>query len=84
MVGFFGLIIAHEDSDGDGILDDGDYSGFVGDNPCLGGATQLCDDNCPSMIKYANQEDVDSNGVGDACEGAITDCDRTHISGLLG
>lgn len=53
--------------DGDGILDDGDDSGAIDDNPCTGGTTQGCDDNCrfePNPL----QEDTDGEGTGDACE----------------
>ncbi len=35
------------DTDGDGVNDDGDSSGIVGDNPCEGGDTESCDDKCP-------------------------------------
>ncbi|MCX5904108.1 MAG: DUF1566 domain-containing protein [Proteobacteria bacterium] len=57
------------DSDGDGICDDGDASGVVGDNPCRGGNTVFCDDNCRTTAN-ANQADSDNDGIGDAC--AIT------------
>jgi hypothetical protein len=49
------------DRDGDGI-DQGD-----GSNPCTGGNTAGCDDNCP-FVANPGQEDADSNGVGDVCE----------------
>jgi len=55
------------DDDDDGILDDGDGSGTPGDQPCTGGATTNCDDNC-RVVANANQADTDSDGVGDACE----------------
>jgi hypothetical protein len=55
------------DSDGDGILDDGDGSGVVGDNPCTGGNTIDCDDNCIDTPN-ADQSDIDSDGVGDVCD----------------
>lgn len=55
------------DSDGDGILDDGDNSGMPGDNPCTGGETAQCDDNSPSNYN-PGQEDADNDGVGDACD----------------
>jgi parallel beta-helix repeat protein len=34
------------DADYDGVKDDGDGSGIADDNPCTGGQTQNCDDNC--------------------------------------
>jgi len=43
------------DSDKDGILDDGDGSGDPTDNPCAGGDTTNCDDNC--WKPNPNQED---------------------------
>ena len=55
------------DQDGDAIPDDGDGSGVVGDNPCTGGATTGCDDNCVGALN-ADQADMDVDGVGDACD----------------
>ena len=59
--------VCDPDRDGDGILEDGDASGTAGDNPCTGGVTVNCDDNCPNVAN-ANQADADANGIGDACQ----------------
>ncbi|UCF67727.1 MAG: thrombospondin type 3 repeat-containing protein, partial [Acidobacteriota bacterium] len=63
------------DADGDGILEDGDTSGTPGDNPCTGGQTSGCDDNCPRTAN-ADQADTDADGTGDACEGGDRDFDN--------
>ena len=63
--------VCDPDDDNDGILDDGDGSGIIGDKPCTGGATANCDDNC-QKTKNANQADMDGDGWGDACD---QDCD---------
>ncbi len=66
------------DSDGDGILDDGSRSGLSGDEPCTGGDTRRCDDNC-RFIPNADQADTGGiespanplgaspDGIGDLC-----------------
>ncbi|MCP3977960.1 MAG: hypothetical protein GY716_01335 [bacterium] len=52
------------DADDDGVPDeDGDQ---VAD-PCVGGATANCDDNCP-IADNPNQDDFDFDGVGDTCD----------------
>lgn len=64
LIGEFGQT---EDTDNDGILDDGDGSSYIGDNPCVGGVIVDCDDNCPLTFN-PTQSDSDSDGIGDACE----------------
>jgi hypothetical protein len=56
-----------EDTDDDGVPDDGDGNGVAGDNPCPDGQTANCDDNCP-FVPNNDQLDVNANGIGDACE----------------
>ena len=55
------------DSDGDGILDDWDNSGVVGDTPCTGGVAENCDDNC-TFIPNTDQADGDADGIGTVCD----------------
>jgi hypothetical protein len=55
------------DSDDDGICDDGDDNGTPFDNPCTGGVTAGCDDNCPDNYNH-NQADIDGDGMGNACD----------------
>ena len=55
------------DCDGDGIPDDGDNSGIVGDAPCTGGETADCDDNCMCDAN-ADQADADGDELGDVCD----------------
>ena len=75
------------DTDGDGILDDGDNSGVLFDNPCTGGETADCDDNCLTIY---NPTQIDNNGDGNGdlcqCEGDFEhdgDVDGVNLSQLL-
>jgi hypothetical protein len=70
------------DSDGDGILDDGSVSGVAGDEPCSGGETLFCDDNCVDAAN-ADQADQDSDGVGNACDNCLNlaNSDRSDTDG---
>jgi len=63
----FREILVKTDIDGDDILDDGDNSGSIIDNPCSAGNTLGCDDNCPNDSN-PDQADSDGDGIGDACE----------------
>ena len=60
-------LLASDDSDCDFISDDGDETGISYDNPCTGGSTALCDDNCPNDFN-PDQADSDGDGNGDVCD----------------
>ncbi len=62
--------VTMQDTDGDGVLNDGNSSGRVGDAPCTGGETKSCDDNCPEKSN-SDQADSDLDGIGDACDETI-------------
>ena len=55
------------DSDGDGIRDDGDESGFIGDHRCKSGNTTECDDNCRFRWN-PKQRDTNGDATGDVCD----------------
>jgi aminopeptidase N len=46
---------SEEASDDDGVFIDGDRNGIPGDNPCVGGETENCDDNCPNYPNGPNR-----------------------------
>lgn len=73
------------DGDGDGVSEDGDASGIVGDEPCDPGQSVGCDDNCPQAAN-ANQADYDLDGAGDICDDSDGDAlfDAWEIVGLPG
>lgn len=62
-----GVFYVGRDTDHDGIFDDGNRSGVIGDNYCTAGNTINCDDNCIS-VPNANQADQDADKVGDTCD----------------
>lgn len=64
------LFCVREDLDEDGVYDDGDESGLVGDAPCTGGSTANCDDNCVATANL-DQADADADGRGDACDNCL-------------
>ena len=56
-----------DDMDGDGALDNVDGLGMIGENPCKGGNTFNCDDNC-LLVANPDQTDLDNDGIGNACD----------------
>ncbi|KPJ58467.1 MAG: hypothetical protein AMJ42_03235, partial [Deltaproteobacteria bacterium DG_8] len=75
----FHTIFILTDSDADGVLDDGDFSGTAGDKPCTGGETLGCDDNCP-LTYNPDQSDANGDGIGDACEAITTSTSSSSSS----
>jgi hypothetical protein len=75
--------ICDPDRDGDGVLDDGDSSGVIGDNPCPDQIVVNCDDNCPDVVNDL-QEDGDDDGRGDACDATQgpTELKRLTMTGV--
>ena len=61
------------DSDNDGVPDDGDASGVVGDNFCTGGNTVGCDDNCPLHYNPDQLNSDDDQHGGDVCDDCPSD-----------
>ncbi len=63
--------------------EEGDTPSSSQSNPCTGGETQDCSDNCPDVAN-ADQADSDGDGIGDACQdsggsGGIDDADEDGI-----
>jgi hypothetical protein len=58
--------VCSPDADDDGIPRDHNGDGVV-DNPCRGGLTEDCDDNCP-LHPNPDQRDSDLDGLGNICD----------------
>jgi len=71
------MILVGYDYDGDGIYDDGDNSGVIGDKPCPSYYPN-CDDNC-RMTANTDQNDIDGDGVGDVCDNCPADYDPNQF-----
>jgi hypothetical protein len=61
-----------DDDDNDGILDDGSGSIVIGDDPCTGGQTGGCDDNC-QFVPNPTQLESDGDLIGNACDNCPND-----------
>jgi hypothetical protein len=74
------------DDDNDSILDDGDGSGVIGDNPCtdiliIGAPPPPCDDNC-RLVPNADQFDRDRDGLGNVCDNCPEAANGPDMGGL--
>jgi len=78
--------VCDQDDDNDGILDDGNGTGVIGDAPCASGVTESCDDNCP-LDANDDQLNTDGDTKGDACDpdddndGVADDGDASGVVG---
>lgn len=72
-------VVAGLDSDNDGIADDGDLSGVIGDNKCTAGNTTNCDDNC-YLTSNSGQQDTDGDMYGNMCDSDIDNNGNVGIS----
>ncbi len=68
------------DRDMDGVPEDGDQSGIVGDALCTSGVTASCDDNCP-VTPNGDQLNTDADGAGNVCDGGGASSDETPPAG---
>jgi len=64
--------VCDPDSDNDGILDDGNLSGTVGDALCASGQTVGCDDNA-FLVWNPDQGDADLDGVANVLDNCPSD-----------
>jgi cysteine-rich repeat protein len=81
---YLGIRVAQVgDLDDDGIADDGNGSGTVGDLVCSEGVIEDCDDNC-RFAPNGDQADADGNGIGDACQcGDVNGDGFTNVTDAL-
>jgi endo-1,4-beta-xylanase len=83
---FYSLVNVLEefyDADTDGIRDDNGSCTRI-TNPCTGGDTVGCYDNCPDQVN-PSQQDQDADGIGDVCDicpaDPFNDIDEDEICG---